>query len=704
MASAIMAPELLTDLRKVLEALRGCRTSDQVIQQAASLVQELTGWATVSLLRLDGSSSLLHVEATSGPQALPTGWQAPIDPFVPPEIRQANDTPAPWRLGADGPLRSWLPGLASALFLPLRFGERVDYVLCVGSNQADTFDEAAQRFALALGAGILLALQHVKVYAALERELLERQRVEDRLWATVKKTETLYRVSRSLISSRRFDEILQTVLRDIASALQSHRVVLLTFDLASRQLQSLVISGNERILPLPPFSQTVCGALQSICTGGWPLLLDQMECSTLLPLDALGLAGEDLCSAAIVPLFSQSQVSGVLMALNTSGQRTLTQQDVDLLIAIAGQIVSAIQNAELFQAINVERGRLRALVESSRDGVVLVGLDQRLLVVNQHALRLLGLPGTPEAWGDRSIWDALHALRGHANQLVKVVVGELRRLRAGDETPSEGECQVGSRVIQWLYLPVQGSEHSLGRLMVLRDVTEERLLEQLQEDLTRTMVHDLRNPLTGISVALKLLYQNPQNASSPDEREILEIAMSSAKHMAELVDAILDISRLESGQMPLHLTDFALAEAINSVLAVQMPLASQCGLQVQIEVPASLALVRADRKLIERVLDNLLSNAVKYTPPGGQLRITAAQDSTQRGKVCVSVSDTGSGIPQDIQERLFQKFVTGQRTGCGSGLGLAFCRMVLESHGERIWVAETSEKGSTFTFTLPVGK
>ena len=119
----------------------------------------------------------------------------------------------------------------------------------------------------------------------------------------------------------------------------------------------------------------------------------------------------------------------------------------DAYIAIAGQIVSAIQNAELFQAINVERGRLRALVESSRDGVVLVGLDQRLLVVNQHALRFLGLPGAPEAWVDRSIWDALHALRGHASQLVKVVVVELRRLRGVLDDLFDQPRHVGARGI-----------------------------------------------------------------------------------------------------------------------------------------------------------------------------------------------------------------------------------------------------------------
>jgi len=101
-------------------------------------------------------------------------------------------------------------------------------------------------------------------------------------------------------------------------------------------------------------------------------------------------------------------------------------------------------------------------------------------------------------------------------------------------------------------------------------------------------------------------------------------------------------------------------------------------------------------------LDNLIGNACKFTPAGGVVRVSARTDPSQRFTLFVSVSDTGPGIPPEIQDRLFQKFVTGQQEGRGNGLGLAFCKMVMEAHGERIWVESTSKNGTTFTLTLPL--
>ena len=106
--------------------------------------------------------------------------------------------------------------------------------------------------------------------------------------------------------------------------------------------------------------------------------------------------------------------------------------------------------------------------------------------------------------------------------------------------------------------------------------------------------------------------------------------------------------------------------------------------------------------LIERVLKNRVGNAIKFTPAGGVVRVAARTDTSDRAGHVVFVSDTGEGIPLEVQDRLFQRFVTGQQAGRGNGLGLAFCKMVMEAHGERIWVESTSKSGTTFAFTLPL--
>ena len=240
----------------------------------------------------------------------------------------------------------------------------------------------------------------------------------------------------------------------------------------------------------------------------------------------------------------------------------------------------------------------------------------------------------------------------------------------------------------------------MGRLLVLRNVTDERLLEQFREDLTHTMVHDLRNPLTGISSSLKLLRSHTGDLLPPRYKQILEIAISSAGRMLELVNAILDISRLESGRMPLEPTSFRVPELVESVSLMQSAWIEERDLDYEVRVDDDLPPAWGDKGLIERVIQNLVGNAVKFTPPGGRVEIEAYAEPDIPDKLRVSVRDTGPGIPPEIREHLFQKFVTGQQERTGSGLGLAFCRMVMEAHGERIWVSRTSESGTTFTFTL----
>ena len=442
-----------------------------------------------------------------------------------------------------------------------------------------------------------------------------------------------------------------------------------------------------------------------MCIRDRPLCLSSTEVADLEASSTSNwYKGLESGSIAAVPLFSRSRVFGALMVINRIGQADFTQQDVDLLMAIAGQISSAIQSAQLFQAVAEERGRLRALVQSSRDGVILLGLNMHLLVINRPALQYLGLSGELEDWIDQWFWEALSRLHELSPQAVEIILKEVRRVQAGDDAPGEGEFPVGSRILHWLNLPMLGEERALGRLFVLRDVTEARLLERFRDDLTHTMVHDLRNPLSGIYAGLQLLTRNmTEEIFSSSQRQILEAAQRSTQRMLNLVGEILDINRLESGKMPLNQRAFRLSDAVDDVFAVQRPLAEQRNLQLCSDITPTTPPALGDRDLIERVIQNLVGNALNFTPEGGLIRVGAQVEPKTR-KLQVSVNDTGTGIPPEIRGRLFQKFVTSTHGKRGSGLGLAFCRMVLEAHNERIWVLDTSEQGTTFLFTLPLAE
>jgi signal transduction histidine kinase len=413
-------------------------------------------------------------------------------------------------------------------------------------------------------------------------------------------------------------------------------------------------------------------------------------------------------SALAVPIVSGSTLLGVLTLTHSEVGR-FSSEHVYLLQAAADQMALAVRNAWLYQSTVDERRRLLTVLESSRDGILFVGTDGRMRVVNTHALALLGLPGAPEAWMERPLSEALVALVHRARGTARVALSEIRRIQSGDQAAGEGESEVAPRTLHWVNLPVLSDATTLGRLVVLRDVTEERQVERMRDDLIHTMVHDLRNPLTSLSVALDLLGQPQAGKLSSHQRVMLDYAKGGLQRTLTLVTNILDVSRLESRRMPLACAAVALSDLVAETLSTQALLAAQKGLRLESDVPSTLPFVWADGQVVDRVLQNLIGNACKFTPEGGLIRVTAevavdAEDGqdTPISHVLLSVSDTGPGIPPELQDRLFQKFVTGRQQGSGSGLGLAFCRLAIEAHEGRLWVESEPGRGTTFHLTLPV--
>jgi signal transduction histidine kinase len=371
-------------------------------------------------------------------------------------------------------------------------------------------------------------------------------------------------------------------------------------------------------------------------------------------------------------------------------------------MAIGRQIATAVTNARLFQGIADERSRLQALIESSRDGIILVGMDHRMLVINAPAIDFLHLTGQPQDWVNQPIQDAITLLEHDVPRAARSVRAEIDQTQMEDKLSGEREIEIPPRAIHLISLPVLADTTPMGRLLVLRDVTEERLLERMRDDLVHAMVHDLRNPLTAIYGALSFLADDLSDVLKPTQKQLWNIATDNTQGMLQLIKAILEISRLENRQMPLDHTLIAMDALVTGVLDSQLPLATDKEINLKSDVSPSLSPAWADAKLIERVLQNLIGNAIKFTPPGGKVCVTVTDQETEQSRLLVTVRDNGPGIPPELEERLFQKFVTGAQKGRGSGLGLAFCKMVIEAHGERIWIKETSENGTTFAFTLPI--
>lgn len=334
---------------------------------------------------------------------------------------------------------------------------------------------------------------------------------------------------------------------------------------------------------------------------------------------------------------------------------------------------------------------LQTVVESIADGVVTLNQAEEIVSVNETARQLLPAPEQDTVGHPLSrAWPALAAaMDGRSTQPFEF----------SPDTHPDHIYEVTS-------VPLPGAADApCGRLLLLHDVTERRARERWRQEMTQAMVHDLRAPISNTLVALQMLQRDLAETAAPDDALLLDMTFANTEKTLRMVNQILDVHQLESGEMSLELTAVPLAPLTQSVLDAQIARAAEKGVSLICNVGEDLPAAWADRDLLSRVLQNLVDNAIKFSPAGSTVRVSARVRSTavtNMQQLLVSVDDDGPGIQPEMQEVLFHKHVTGSENGTGHGLGLTFCRMALSAHGERIWVNSRPGQGATFSFTLSV--
>jgi signal transduction histidine kinase len=237
-----------------------------------------------------------------------------------------------------------------------------------------------------------------------------------------------------------------------------------------------------------------------------------------------------------------------------------------------------------------------------------------------------------------------------------------------------------------------------------------RLYKELEEtsrhksEFLASMSHELRTPLNAIIGFSQVLRERMFGDINAKQEEYLDDILASANHLLSLINDVLDLSKVEAGQVELDVAPFSLRQALESGVVMVRERAMRDGVQVGLAAGPEVDMVEGDERRIRQVIFNLLSNAVKFTPSGGAVDVTAARHN---GEVRISVADTGPGLAPDDQERIFEEFQqaeAGLAQHDGTGLGLALSKRLVELHGGRIWVDSELAKGSTFVFTLPVSR
>lgn len=339
------------------------------------------------------------------------------------------------------------------------------------------------------------------------------------------------------------------------------------------------------------------------------------------------------------------------------------------------------------------QNRQEAVLASMTDSVVAIASDGRLLLLNQAARAAFGL-GEQTVIG-RPLLEVIRHWALTETLFRTVHTGSAQKAEFQVFSPAE-------RTFQAFTAPVRGQNGVFsGAVAVLRDVTELRRLERVRSDFVANVSHELRTPLTSIKGFLETLLEG---ASEDPElsRRFLQIAHDETERLAGLVGGLLDLTRLESDQtLQPHPVD--LGAVVQRAVSLFEARAAAKGLQLETRVSDTLSPVAGDFDLLTQLLVNLLDNAVKYTPASGRVLVSVEPGD---GVIDLSVTDTGPGIPEKHQPRVFERFYrvdAGRaRDSGGSGLGLSIVKHIAERHGGSVRLQSTPGQGATFTVSLPV--
>jgi PAS domain S-box-containing protein len=396
-----------------------------------------------------------------------------------------------------------------------------------------------------------------------------------------------------------------------------------------------------------------------------------------------------------------------------SSTQPLSHWHRELFLAIAGQASAAIQNARLYretvrlynltdEALAQRVKQLQALLDSIQEGVLMLDTSGRIALINPFAAELLGKSSAYLTQHRLDTADAPTIGYQHQN-----LTQLLDQLQAGIlPEPQKATFQLGNQVIIRLEAPVLAiSEQVIGWLMLFRDVTEEYQLAEQKADLTRMIVHDLRNPITTLITTIGLAQVKINDTAV---HSVLDDAQQGCLDMLDMVDSLMDIIRLEAGQSVIEAEAAYLHPLVERLASRLQPFALERGIELSFLFEPDLPAVWVDEEMIRRVLINLLDNALKFTSVNGRICVHLQSEPPltpqhEPGIRCL-ISDNGPGIPVEHREQIFNRFMRTNRGGAqvrGTGLGLAFCKMAVEAHNGRIWVEAASEGGSQFIFTLP---
>jgi PAS domain S-box-containing protein len=686
------------------------------IQSAAVVLKDETGALTAQLMHnrhkldpqpYDGQlESLIEQVLNQGETLLVNDLQVELD-----TLPESN-------LVMEETVRTWLG-------VPLMGRGITLGVLTVQSETPHQFSAPQTRFITQIANQLAVALDNARLFSTVQRHASDlEKRVEKRNTQLVReyaRNETLLSIMSQLSTSLDMDLVLNRTLGLINEKIgaQHSLIMLLQPDKTSLFLRAAL--GSTHTTP-EGGQPTALKANEGLV--GWVITNRQPALISDLTTDPRWLKLNDQPppnrSAIAVPLIIGDEILGALLLYHQEAG-IFGEEQLDLAQATAKQIAVAINNSQLYHLIrdqaehlggmlhsqHVESSRLQAILEAVADGVLVTDAKRVVTLFNHSAEKILDLSR------QQVLGQSLEHFRGLFGKAAHTWVETIHNWSANPGTYLAGDIYSerinleDGRVISVHLSPVYLKMDFLGTVSIFRDVSHQVEVDRLKSEFVATVSHELRTPMTSIKGYVEILLMGAAGSLDAKQAHYLEIVKANTERLAILVNDLLDISRIETGQIILSPQPLDLYEVIGKALEEikRRDSAEDKTMQIEVDLPTGVPCVIADRERVLQILGNLLENAYLYTPENGRILISL---HPHQDEVQVDIKDDGIGIKPSDQPHIFERFYRGEDplvlAASGTGLGLSIVQRLVDMQHGKIWFSSNgiNGEGTTFSFTLPV--
>ncbi|MEM7028592.1 MAG: ATP-binding protein [Chloroflexota bacterium] len=500
---------------------------------------------------------------------------------------------------------------------------------------------------------------------------------------------SFYTLFQKIVSILNIEELLDNLVDSIRQIVDCRACVIFLLDQSEQFLEIKAASGLKPKWKEQARLKIGQGAAgQSVAEGKTLYIPDTQNDPSFIFFDRA------VRSLIVVPMIHRGKTIGAIN-LDDSEANAFSSAQERLLTVAATQAAIAIENALLFGQVQSEEQRTKAIIHHMADGLLMVGADGAITHINSMLTTMLGLRYQDII--EQNIYsDTLNP------RLAAICSPATRQEKTGVLATEVKLTQPKELVLRIFATPVMDQKgHVLGEVRVVHDVTKERAIEAMKDDLMAMVSHELRTPLFAIRGLIQLLLDKDQ----PDEAtrlEFLKIIDRESNQLAELVTNLLDSEKLSAGTLELEQEPIQINEVIQRTLDKLQGLAQHQKIELNFTPSTDLPLILGDEPRLEQVLTNLVGNAIKFTPAGGFVLLDV---QLQNESLTISVTDTGIGIADSDLNQIFDKFyqATNHRTQnqYGSGLGLHITKRLVEKHNGHLWAESELGQGSTFYVRLP---